>query len=52
MTTKRGNKEGTIFKKPNGKWRAQVSISGKRLSHTSDSKAECQNWIRKMLNPD
>ena len=50
MATKRGNNEGSIFKQANGKWRAQVSINGKRMSHTANSKAECQDWIRKMLN--
>ena len=50
MATIRGKNEGSIFKQSNGKWRAQVSINGKRLSRVAGSKAECQNWVRKMLN--
>ena len=44
---KRGNNEGSIFKKTNGKWRAQVSIQGKRLSFTGLSRAECADWLRR-----
>ena len=47
---KRGNSEGTIFRKSNGKWRAQVSIDGRRLSITADTRAECRDWLRKKLN--
>lgn len=50
MAIKRGNNEGSIFKQDNGKWRAQVSVEGKRISHTANSKAECRDWIRKMLS--
>lgn len=46
----RGRNEGTIFKKPNGTWMAQVSIDGKRISHGGKSHAECHDWIRKMLD--
>lgn len=51
MTIKiRGKNEGSVFKKPNDKWRAQVSLNGKRLSFTGVTREECQNWVRKMLN--
>ena len=50
MARIRGKKEGSIFRQINGKWRAQVSINGRRLSQTANSKAECRDWIRKMLN--
>ena len=43
------NNEGPVTKRPNGTWRAQVSIDGMWLSHNGDSKAECQRWLRKML---
>ncbi|MBI3338685.1 MAG: site-specific integrase [Chloroflexi bacterium] len=46
----RGRNEGSIFKKANGKWRAQVSIKGKRLSLTANTRAECNDWLRKMLD--
>ncbi len=47
---KRGRNEGTIFKKANGTWRAQASIDGRRISHTAGTRAECNDWLRKMLN--
>lgn len=45
---RRGNHEGSIFKRSSGKWRAQISLDGHRLSLTATSKAECQIWLRKM----
>lgn len=42
----RGKKEGSISQRPNGSWRAQVYISGKRLSFSSKSKQECLVWLR------
>jgi integrase len=48
MAKKRGNNEGSIFKRQNGKWRVQVSVNGKRISFGSETKAECQAWLRKM----
>jgi integrase len=44
---KRGNNEGSIFKKANSKWRAQVSVQGKRLSFTGESRAACADWLRR-----
>jgi integrase len=49
MAIKRGNNEGTIFRKPNGRWRAQVSIDGKRLSFTGKTRSECQDWLKKTI---
>lgn len=50
MAKKRGNNEGSIYKKPNGAWRAQVSLNGTRLSFTADTRGECQTWIKKTIN--
>jgi integrase len=50
MTKRRGKNEGTLYQRPNGRWRAQVCIDGSRASFTADSKAECQAWLRKMLD--
>lgn len=47
MAKRRGNNEGSIYKRPDGKWRAQVSLNGKRLSYTGNSQKECHEWIRK-----
>jgi len=46
MTQRRGKKEGTIFKRKNGTWRAQITLDGKRLSHTGQTYSECREWIR------
>ena len=47
MAKKRANSEGTVYKRPNGKWRAQVTLYGKRLSFSADTQQECLTWIRK-----
>lgn len=46
--SRRGNHEGSIFKRSSGKWRAQISLDGHRLSLTAATKAECQAWLRKL----
>jgi integrase len=46
----RGRNEGSISKRSNGYWRAQVSINNKRLSFGAKSKEECQTWLRKIQN--
>jgi integrase len=46
----RGKNEGSIFRKPNGTWVAQVSVLSKRISHSARSRAECQAWIRQTLD--
>jgi integrase len=48
MTKKRSAGEGTINQRPNGSWRAQVSLQGKRLSYTAKSQQACRDWIRKI----
>ena len=50
MTRKRGNNEGTIYQKPNGKWRAQITLNGHRLGSTSNTRFEAQEWLRNMGN--
>jgi len=47
MAKKRGNSEGTIHQLPSGSWRAQVSIQGHRVSHSSNTRREAQEWLRK-----
>ncbi len=46
MTRKRGNNEGTIYQKPNGKWRAQITLNGFRLGFTGSTRFEAQEWLR------
>ena len=33
----RGRNEGTVHKRSNGTWRAQLSVNGKRLSFCADT---------------
>jgi integrase len=42
----RGRNEGSLFQRPNGRWRAQVFIQGRRLSKDLKTKAEGLNWLR------
>ena len=46
---RRGRGEGTLFKLPSGRWRAQITRDGKRESFGARTKEECQEWRRKML---
>lgn len=46
MAKRRGNKEGSIFLRENGSWRAQVTIDGKRLSFAGKTQKECRHWIK------
>ena len=46
MAKKRGNNEGSIHKREDGSWRAQVTIDGKRLSFSSKSYNECRAWVQ------
>ena len=50
MAKKRANNEGTIYKRSNGTWRAQVTLDGERLNFSADTQRECQQWLRKKLN--
>jgi len=46
MAKRRGNHEGTIFKRENGTWRAQMSVDGQRLSYTGKTQQECHEWVK------
>jgi len=48
MAKRRGNHEGSISRRPNGKWQAQISLQGKRLGKTFASKEGCRKWIIEM----
>ena len=50
MAKIRGKNEGSILQLESGTWRAQVSLQGRRLSFTSKTKRECQEWIKKTIN--
>lgn len=48
MTKKRSANEGSIIQLPSGNWRAQISLNGRRISHTEPTERELLAWIRKM----
>ncbi|MCH7662279.1 MAG: site-specific integrase [Chloroflexi bacterium] len=50
MAKKRGNNEGSIYKRKNGSWRALVTVQGQRLTRTFKTKRDGQEWLRKMLD--
>ena len=41
----RGRNEGSIWRQGN-KWRAAVSLNGKRITKSFETKSECKAWIR------
>ncbi len=47
MAKRRGNNEGTIYQRPNGTYRAQISLDGNRLSYNGQTRKACQDWLRK-----
>jgi hypothetical protein len=48
MAKRRTAGEGTINQLPSGSWRAQVSLKGRRLSHTAKSQQGARDWVRKI----
>ena len=48
MAKKRGNSEGSLHQLPSGSWRAQVTLEGHRLSHTSQTHREALEWLKKI----
>lgn len=48
MAKRRGNHEGSIYRRKDGLWCAQISLQGKRLTKYAKTQAECRDWIREM----
>ena len=45
----RGKNEGSLSKRSNGRWRAQISQDdGRRVSRDFKTKPEAQTWLRHM----
>jgi hypothetical protein len=42
----RGHNEGSIYKRSNDSWRAQISVNGKRQGKTFKMKSDAQIWLR------
>ena len=49
MAKRRANNEGTVYKRTNKGWRAQVTINGQRLSYTAKTQKECQDWLKETI---
>jgi hypothetical protein len=49
MARRRGNNEGCIYHRKDGRWCAQVSLDDKRLTKYGKSQKECRDWIRETL---
>ncbi|MGA7192309.1 MAG: tyrosine-type recombinase/integrase [Anaerolineales bacterium] len=43
---KRGQNEGSIYKRKDGRWVAQVTIQGQHISKYFKSQVECREWLR------
>ena len=50
MAKIRAHNEGSIYQRSNAKWRAQVSIDGRRLSFTAQTKKEGLAWMLETKN--
>jgi integrase len=50
MAKIRAHNEGSVFQRPDGKWRAQVSLDGNRLSFLANTKKEALAWILETKN--
>ena len=48
MARRRGNNEGTIYPRPNGTYRAQISLDGHRMSFNGQTQKACQDWLHKI----
>ena len=44
---KRGQNEGSIYKRKDGRWTAQVTIQGRHVNKYFKTKAECREWLRR-----
>ena len=50
MAKKRGQNEGTIYKRKDGTWAAQVSIQGRRLTGYAKTQSKARAWLKTTLN--
>ena len=46
MARRRANGEGTIYRRKDGRWCAQVSLQGKRVTFYAKTQRECRDWIK------
>ena len=49
MARRRGNNEGCIYHRKDGRWCAQVSLSGRRLTMYGKTQKECRDWVKETI---
>jgi len=50
--SRRGNNEGCIYYRKDGRWCAQVSLDGRRVTKYGKTQKECRDWIGETIKPD
>jgi integrase len=50
MAKRRGNKEGSIYKRKDGRWCAQVSVNGRRLTKYGKTQTEVREWLKETIS--
>ena len=50
MARRRSNNEGSIYRRKDGLWCAQVTLEGRRLTKYGKTQKECRAWIKETLN--
>lgn len=50
MAKRRSSGEGSIYRTPDGTWRSQISIQGKRYSFNAANQRDCREWLRNTRN--
>ncbi len=46
MARKRGQNEGSIFKRKDGRWCCKVTVEGSPVYRYFKTQAECRDWLR------
>jgi len=49
MSRRRGNNEGSLYKRQDGLWCAQISLDGRRLTKYAKTQKDCRTWIKAMV---
>jgi hypothetical protein len=49
MTKHRAHTEGTVYQRPDGRWCAQVSLDGRRLTRYARTQRQCREWLKTTL---
>ncbi len=49
MAKRRGNHEGSIFKRKDGRWVGELTLNGKRLMKYTKTQKEARDWVNVTL---